>query len=406
MRPKGTTKIPQFTVQCHRLDRNELPESKRGRGRREQSPRSSSKDSNPLAFLNETLEEFPIEGLLDEYMIDFKGSYEKIHAGAERFLKHYDLKLGYQPKEGESYKDMLNMLMDDFSKLLEPLGYNCMMHKDVYEPILDAAVYAFGDDMDYMVGELYVRPAETLPPEESMLFKRFMKFFSSNTNIGLGLDSESFFIETQMEYFMGYYDDGNFENLDEEDKADAIFRKQVVANYKEGGKYYNLFKEIDLLTVDHNELKRDLQEYVRKYKGNPEKFDEWRLMGVLLDGIDIARCINIFDWTFNPENDGVDESAEDSFYTASSLLNFIFYSEHDTFGESVLDAINNGADDMLAWCNDFCITHEERFDLRLEYFEESIKAVPKFRQWLQDFYQTAEKFDTNEYTTRSDEGQD
>lgn len=406
MRPKGTTKIPQFAVQCHRHSRNEFPEGKRGRGRREQSPRSSSKVSNPLAFLTETLEEFPIEGLLDEYEIDFKGSYEKIRAGAERFLKHHDLQLGYQPKEGESHKDMLLMLMDDFSKLLEPMGYGFMMHKDVYEPILDAAVYAYGDDMDYIVGELYVRPAETLPPEESMLFKRFMKFFSTETNIGLGLDSESFFIETQMEYFEGYYDDENFENLDEEDKADAIFRKQVVANYKEGGKYYNLFKEIDDLTVDHNELKRDLQEYVKKYKGKPEKFDEWRLMGVLLDGIDIVRYINIFDWTFNPDNDGVDESAEDSFYTATSLLNFIFYSEHDTFGESVLDAINNGADDMMAWCNDFTITNESRFDQRLEYFEESIKAVPKFRQWLQDFYQTAEKFDTNEYTTRSDEGQD
>lgn len=406
MRIEGTTKIPPVAVQCHQRHREELPESKRGRGRREQSPRSSSKGGNPLAFLNEKLEEFPIEGILDQYRIDFEGSYEKIRAGAERFLKSHDLKLSYEPKENEDWRERLLLLMEDFEKQLEPMDYHCMMHKDDDVPILDAAVYAYGSAMDYTIGELYVRPAETLPPEEAMLFKRFMKLFSSETNIGLGLDSESFFIETQMEYFSGYYDDENFENLDEDEKKEALFRKEVVANYQPGGKYKKLFDEIDALVVKPDELTRDLQAYLTKYKGNAEKFNEWKLMGVLLDGIDIARCINIFDWTFNPENDGVDENAEDSFYTASSLLNFIFYSEYDTFGESVLDAINSGAEDMLAWCNDFCITKENNFKERQEYFEESVTAIPKLRQWLQDFYQAAEKFDTNEYTTGSDEGQD
>jgi len=406
MRIEGTTKIPPVAVQCHQRHREELPESKRGRGRREQSPRSSSKGGNPLAFLNEKLEEFPIEGILDQYRIDFEGSYEKIRAGAERFLKSHDLKLNYEPKENEDWRERLLLLMEDFEKQLEPMDYHCMMHKDDDVPILDAAVYAYGSAMDYTIGELYVRPAETLPPEEAMLFKRFMKLFSSETNIGLGLDSESFFIETQMEYFSGYYDDENFENLDEDEKKEALFRKEVVANYQPGGKYKKLFDEIDALVVKPDELTRDLQAYLTKYKGNAEKFNEWKLMGVLLDGIDIARCINIFDWTFNPENDGVDENAEDSFYTASSLLNFIFYSEYDTFGESVLDAINSGAEDMLAWCNDFCITKENNFKERQEYFEESVTAIPKLRQWLQDFYQAAEKFDTNEYTTGSDEGQD
>lgn len=406
MRIEGTTKIPPVAVQCHQRHREELPESKRGRGRREQSPRSSSKGGNPLAFLNEKLEEFPIEGILDQYRIDFEGSYEKIRAGAERFLKSHDLKLSYEPKENEDWRERLLLLMEDFEKQLEPMDYHCMMHKDDDVPILDAAVYAYGSAMDYTIGELYVRPAETLPPEEAMLFKRFMKLFSSETNIGLGLDSESFFIETQMEYFSGYYDDENFENLDEDEKKEALFRKEVVANYQPGGKYKKLFDEIDALVVKPDELTRDLQAYLTKYKGNAEKFNEWKLMGVLLDGIDIARCINIFDWTFNPEDDGVDENAEDSFYTASSLLNFIFYSEYDTFGESVLDAINSGAEDMLAWCNDFCITKENNFKERQEYFEESVTAIPKLRQWLQDFYQAAEKFDTNEYTTGSDEGQD
>lgn len=406
MRIEGTTKIPPVAVQCHQRHREELPESKRGRGRRELSPRSSSKGGNPLAFLNEKLEEFPIEGILDQYRIDFKGSYEKIRAGAERFLKSHDLKLSYEPKESEDWRERLLLLMEDFEKQLEPMDYHCMMHKDDDVPILDAAVYAYGSAMDYTIGELYVRPAETLPPEEAMLFKRFMKLFSSETNIGLGLDSESFFIETQMEYFSGYYDDENFENLDEDEKKEALFRKEVVANYQPGGKYKKLFDEIDALVVKPDELTRDLQAYLTKYKGNAEKFNEWKLMGVLLDGIDIARCINIFDWTFNPEDDGVDENAEDSFYTASSLLNFIFYSEYDTFGESVLDAINSGAEDMLAWCNDFCITKENNFKERQEYFEESVTAIPKLRQWLQDFYQAAEKFDTNEYTTGSDEGQD
>ena len=72
----------------------------------------------------------------------------------------------------------------------------------------------------------------------------------------------------------------------------------------------------------------------------------------------------------------------------------------------VLDAVNNGCDEIMGWCNDFVITHEKNFEDRLLYFEESVKAVPKFRQWLQEFYQSAEKFDTNEHITRPDEGQD
>ena len=83
-----------------------------------------------------------------------------------------------------------------------------------------------------------------------------------------------------------------------------------------------------------------------------------------------------------------------------------YSSEHDTFGESVLDAVNNGGEEMLGWCNNFILTNEKNFDERQRYFEESVLAVPRLSQWLKDFYQTAEKFDTNEYTERSDEGQD
>lgn len=406
MRTEGTTKLPQVTLLRNRRHREELPTSKRGRGRRELSPRPSSNGVNPLAFLNERLEEFPIGNLIDDFKVDFKESYKKIRAGAERFLKSHDLKLRYKPKRNDDYKDRLKLLMEDFEQLLEPMSYNCMMHKSYGEPVLDAVIYAYGSAMDYMIGELYVRPADTLPPEESMLFKRFMKLFSLETGIGLGLSSESFFMDTQIEYFEGYYEVENFENLDEEEKKENLFRKKVIANYKDGGKYKKLFDEINSLNVIPCELAKDLQSYLVKYKGNPEKINEWRLMGVLLEGIDIASCINIFDWTFNPEDDGVNESAKDSFYTASSLLNFIFYSEHDTFGESMLDAINNNAEEMLAWCNDFCITKEKNFSQRQKYFEESVLAVPKLNKWLKDFYETAEKFDTNEYTTGFDEGQD
>ena len=405
MRVQGTTAIPPFAVQRYQRNREKLPKDKRGRGRREQSPRSSSKGGNPLAFLNEKLEDAPIEEFLGEYGIDFKASYEKIRAGIARFLKVHDLTIKYKPKKDEEYKDRLLLLMEDFERQLEPMGYGCMLHKDSGEPILNAHVYAYGEAMDYTIGEMYVRPAETLPPEEAMLFKRFMKYFSRETNIGLGLDSESWFIETQMEYFEGYYDD-DYATLDEEEKQDALFRKQVVGNYKDGGKYKKLFDEIDSLVVTPIELARDLDAYLEKYKHNVEKFDEYRLMEVLRGGIDIASCINVFDWTFDPDNDGVDDNHEDNFYSAASLLNFIFYSEHDTFGESVLDAINNGAEEMLGWCNDFCITNEKNFDERMKCFEESVLAVPKFYKWLGDFYKTAEKFDTNEYTERSDEGQD
>ena len=124
-----------------------------------------------------------------------------------RFLAPHDLKITYRPKRSEDSVKRLEYLMENFEALLDPMGFGCMLHKDEYEPILDCAVYACSDAMDYTIGELYVRPAETLPETESMLFKRFMSFFSSQTNIGLGLNGDSFFLEAQADYFFDEYGD-------------------------------------------------------------------------------------------------------------------------------------------------------------------------------------------------------
>ncbi len=322
-----------------------------------------------------------------------------------RFLAAHDLRITYRPRKNEDKVKRLDKLVDSFESLLEPMGFHCMLRKNEYEPILECCVYAYSDAMDYIIGELYVRPADTLPAEEAMLFKRFMSFFSKETNIGLGLDSDSFFLEMQADYFYDEYGEyADFDNLDEDEKKDALFRKQVITDYKTG-RYKALFDEIGSLRVDGDVLASDLRRYLEKYKGAVEKFDEWRLMEVLYGGIEIARHINIYDWTWNPDSDGVSDD-DDNYYSATSLLNFIFYSEHDTFGESVLDAVNNGCDEMLGWCSMLTITRDKNFDERLEYFESCIGYVPKFRDWLRDFYEAAEKFDTNEYdnTERSDEG--
>ena len=401
MRTEGTKRLPLLAVQRYQQHREELPAKGRGRGRREQSPRSPSKGGDTFAFLKEEIQDIPISGHLDKYEIDFKGSYKEIREAMNRFLAPHDLVVTYEPADDEDEVKRLNALVENFESLLEPMGYGCMLHKDEYEPVLDCAVYAYGDDMDYTIGELYVRPAETLPAEESMLFKRFMSFFSKQTNIGLGLESDSFFLEAQADWFAGEYED--IESMsDEEEKEEALHRLSIITDYKTG-RFKKLFDEIDGLVVKGDELERDLWNYLQKYKDKPEKIDEWRLMDVLHDGIDIARFINIYDWTFDPESDGISEN-DDNYYTATSLLNFIFYSEHDKFGESVLDAVNNGTDEMLGWCSMFTITNDKNFDDRQEYFEACIGYVPKFRQWLQDFYETAVKFDTDEFIKRPNEG--
>lgn len=405
MRTAATKRLPLLAVQSRRRDREGLPAQDGGRGRRKQSPRPSSKGGHAFAFLSEGLKDIPISGHLDKYDIDFAGSYKVIRKAMNRFLAPHDLKITYRPKRSEDSVKRLEYLMENFEALLDPMGFGCMLHKDEYEPILDCAVYACSDAMDYTIGELYVRPADTLPETESMLFKRFMSFFSSQTNIGLGLNGDSFFLEAQADYFFDEYGDyANFDELDEDEKKDALFRKQVITDYKTG-RYKQLFDEIGSLPVDGEVLASDLLHYIEKYRDVPEKSDVWQLIKVLYEGIDIAYHINIYDWTWNPESDGVSDD-DDNYYTATSLLNFIFYSEYDTFGESVLDAVNNGSDEMLGWCSMMTITCDKNFHDRQEYFESCIGYVPKFRDWLRDFYQTAEKFDTNEYdnTERPNEG--
>ena len=81
---------------------------------------------------------------------------------------------------------------------------------------------------------------------------------------------------------------------DEEEKEEALHRLSIITDYKTG-RFKKLFDEIDGLVVKGDELERDLWNYLQKYKGKPEKIDEWRLMDVLHDGIDIARFINIYD---------------------------------------------------------------------------------------------------------------
>lgn len=338
--------------------------------------------------------------MLQKYEIDFRTSYEKIRKGISRFLKIHDLKVDYRPKRGDSWEKRIVGLVDSFEEQLEPMGFHCMIYKREYEPVLEANVYVYGEAMDYVVGEIYVRPADTLPPEEAVLYKRFMSFFSSHTNIGLGLDSESYFLEMQADWWAGEYDDPD--SLDDDEKADYMRRLKVMENYKTG-QYRKLFDEIKSYKEDGRQLTADLKAYLEKYGGMEEKHSELRLMKNLLDGIEVAMHINIFDWMENPDCDGIEDN-DDTWYNATSLLNFILYSEHDGFGESVLDAINNGGDEMIAWCMFFEITNEKRFKARQEYFEEAVLWVPKFRDWLNEYYKAAEKFDTDEYTERFNEG--
>lgn len=337
--------------------------------------------------------------MLEKYEIDFEGSYRKIRKGICRFLKVHDLKIDYRQKRGDSWEKRLIGLVDRFEELLEPMGFHCMMHKDEYEPILDAAVYVCTDAMDYIVGEIYVRPAETLPPEESMLFKRFISFFSRETNIGLGLDSESYFLEAQADWWGGEYED--VDRLDEDEKACYQHNVEVIQNYKTG-RYKQLFDEIKSFKEDGVQLEKDLEAYLKKYDGVAKKQDEVRLMANCLDGIEVARHINIFDWVENPDCDGIYD--DDNYYNATSLMNFILYSEHDGFGEAILDSINNAGDECIGWCSFLKITNEKNFKVRQEYFEESINWVPRFRKWLDENYKAAEKFDTDEHIERPDEG--
>ena len=74
MRTQGTKRLPPLAVQRHQRDKEGFPTQNGGRGRRQQSSRSSSKGGNAFTFLGEELQDIPIKGHLDKYEIDFTGS--------------------------------------------------------------------------------------------------------------------------------------------------------------------------------------------------------------------------------------------------------------------------------------------------------------------------------------------
>ena len=327
--------------------------------------------------------------------IDVRRSYDKLYRCCKLFTDYEHIPFTFVPVNNTTQLQRLSQLIDYFDGILKHFGLELHTSRlDEYQKetnVLEYTIYRNGYEMECRIIVLHVAPADYLSPEGSRLFKRFMKFYSENTNIALGVvnNYDNFYLDYLLEWYVerDYYDD------EESQKEKEKYRK-VFEGYKEDGKFWNLFDEIESQKgVTDESLQRELEAYL---KVCPE--DEEELMKAMYDGIPIVKHMNIYSFVFNPDVDGLpDENGycDDNTWNSSVLCSAILYSDNDGLCDSLLESISSDqycGVMFYGWNYHLRLTPKtKRKDLR--YFIDHKDIISEYASWESDFYNAASKFD-------------
>ena len=384
-------RVSQSFVRSHRIPAQVGVPSKRG------AARKAAPSIGTSAFLMQKIDDIrPSEtDYANEYGIDLEKSYTHVFKCCKMFSLYSGLKFSFSPKENSTKSQRLSSLVDYFEELISPLGLEFFVSKKTYqgEPtdILECAVYRSGRELEDTIVIMYVAPAVYLSPKSAELFKRFMKFFSDSTNIGLGIarNSENFYLDMIINmYEEDPYYEGN------EDDEDMLVRKSVAEAYNENGEFWKVFEEIvSLPKQDAEILSNDIDKY-RKECPN----EEIGLIEAMIEGIPIVKDMNYYWYEFNPYDDGLpDEYGRDSCdgFGSSVFSSAILYSEQDGVGDMLLDMINGevGSGIMMSGWNIHQYLCEETKKEDILEFIRCKDNVAEFDKWMGKYYTEMKKFD-------------
>ena len=386
MQIQRTTRVPQGFVFNHKV-RTRTRVSCKGRGAAEVAPVLCAP-----AFLTTPIESIrPTDkDAADRFGINLEKSYANVLACCKRFLKFIDVEFDFHPTAGISKDQNLGELIEYFEKKIEPFGLSLVISKkDSRERMVDVlqcVVYRYGAELEDVIIIFYCAPAMYMSPAGSQIYKRFMKFVSSSTNISLGMNgySENFYLDC----IINMYDDVDFY------RDDGYYEREenpVHKKYKEDGEFWNLFDEINSLPDEKPEsLYKALEEYRQEC---PD--DELELIETMMDGIDIIKDANYYWFEFNPDNDGIENEDGYDSYASSVFASAILFSEYDGISEELLDYVNNEVNAgimMTGWnIHQWLSPRTKKADV-LDFMR-CKDLVARLDKWTRKFYQTSTKFD-------------
>lgn len=350
--------------------------------------------NDPFAFLNVRLQE---KALTEEYItgcfnLNIKSSYERLCSVCARFLKYFGQPFDFEPKNKSNVAESLDDLISWFEPKVEEYGLRlAVVKRDQYNEEcadIDFVVYRPCSELDYKVIVFIVSPADTLPKPAAMLYKEFIKFVSDNMCIYIGKSTDNYYLDMTFSIFEDT--DQDIEELDEEDGCYLQKKRDIVAAYKDGGKFDKLFKEIRCLHPKN--LKRRMEKFVENCT-SPKLADVKKLFQVIIEGLPIIQKMNIHWFDFNPDLDGL-SSHEDSFIEVYSQA-AILYSDNDGIEEAYLRNIDN--DYNCGVCpvsfNIHLWLREEMKDEHIKELMDNLDLGAKFQEWNCKFYDAVNRFD-------------
>ena len=391
MQTQRTTRVPQGFV-LNTGVRAQAGISRKGRGAATSAPSISAP-----AFLTSKIE--PIrhtdKDVAGRFGIRLDKSYAFILACCKRFLKFVGIEFDYEHKAGLTLSQKLGELVEYFESKVEPLGLSIVVSKKNCQgsetDVLECAVYRWGRELEDTIVILYCAPARYLSPAGSQMYKRFMKFVSDSTQIPLGIPehSENFYLDC----IMNMYEEDDFDHY-EDDEEEVKEKDHVLEKYKMDGEFWNLFDEINGLSIEKPEdLYEALEEYLHECPVN-----ETELVEAMMEGIDIVKDMNCYWFEFNPDDDGIEDEygnyGSDG-YASSVFSSAILYSEHDGISDALLDSVNNEVNAgimMTGWnIHQWLSPKIKKADI-LEFMR-CKDFCASFDKWLRTFYRATEKFD-------------
>ena len=306
--------------------------------------------------------------------VEVEKGYEEFVAGLRKFYRMAHRRFT-EPKNGKVV-DRFCQLIERTEKDMAENGIELCIWKHEDDEELNFTLYHHVNILDEVVYLFYLSPCDTLKGEMSDLYKRYIRYMGDCFGTNIVTDGScNYYIDMILNMMFEDYEDVN-----------EYTPEKRMTDFYNNGHGYDLFHEVNALTVSPDELRRDIEDQIPKVDG-----DERTLLEVMLDGMNVLPMMSIYRYDFNPLRDGFDE--HDGSIELCSHIGFV-YSGKDPLEELILDSINNDCNCGLVavgWNKWLHLDNFTREDFDFVMSDNSIQK--EFVDWTVRWYNIERKFD-------------
>lgn len=215
----------------------------------------------------------------------------------------------------------------------------------------------------------FISPAESLPDDTAALYKRFIRFVAACLGISI----------------MPEYSDSRYLDMLLDSEWNSEAEESEIYNLYNEKRVQNLFKEVQ--DSDIKGIRDDLLSHRKEC--DPKVLD---LVEIMIEGTEILSCISIWNYDFNPYNDGFDDSnGEIELMSTMAVL----YSPNDGLQDALVESLNSDLYcglNIQGWNRWMSLTPDiTKDDVDILMADDSIEH--RFLDWVGRFYEESVKFD-------------